>query len=170
MVLYFFLIGIPAMLMLLLIIAALAFNGKPERIRLTRTVEKEILLKIENIRTYRREKDGWRNSFPKAAGWERADLLVAKDFILITRKLRLLSLLNSEPEPFIVAPDPEPLKKRLAFSGIYRPSNMRISGYGEDLEFTIKPSSLLGTITIYLTFENIGKRQLEKLFALTDWT
>ncbi len=53
---------------------------------------------------------------------------------------------------------------------VFKPYDVRVTNHGSDLELTIKPSAVLGAIKVHLTFENIGKRRLEKLLEITNWS
>ncbi len=142
---------------------------KSERIRVESRTSKEIVDRIENIRTFGREENGWRNNFPSVLGWERTTLQIAKDFILVTGQSKFPFLFNTELQPFIISLEPERLAREIAYDRIFKPSDIRIANYGSDLELTIKPSGVLGQIKVHLTFENIGKRQIERLLEVTNW-
>lgn len=156
-------------ILFLLLVRQFSNSYKTQRIRLENSVAAEIVSRIENIRTYGQEQNGWKNNFPSVHGWERTTLHVSKDFILVTGESNFPFLFKSELQPFIISLEPEPLINRLAYERIFRPSNMRRTNYGTDLELTIKPSGFLGSIKVHLIFENLGKHQLEKLFEITNW-
>lgn len=165
----------------LIILATLTFSAflvmlrlfsnsyKSDRIRLESRTSNKIVDRIENIRTFGREENGWRNNFPSVTGWERTTLQIAKDFVLVTGKSKFPFLFKTELQPFIISLEPERLVMELGYDRIFKPSNIRITNYGCDLGLTIKPSGLLGQIKVHLTFENIGKRQLERLLEVTNW-
>lgn len=142
---------------------------KRERVAMESKVSQYVITRIENVRTSGREKNGWRNNFPSVLGWERTTLQVAKDFVLITGKSNFPFIFATEIEPFLIAMQPERLKNELRYDRIFRPSDIRITNYGSDLELTIRPPGLFGPMEIHLTFENLGKRQIEELFAVANW-
>jgi hypothetical protein len=142
---------------------------RSRRLMLEQITSQEIVDRIENIKTFGREAQGWRNSFPSVLGTETTTLHIAKNFILVTGKSKFPFLFKMELQPFILSMEPDTLVRHLAYDRIYKPSNIRISNYGCDLELTIKPPGLLGQLTIHLVFENIGKHRMERLFDITNW-
>jgi hypothetical protein len=134
----------------LLMVKLFSNSYKSDRMRVETSASKAIVDRIENIRTFGREENGWRNNFPSVLGWQRTTLQIANDFVLVTGKSKFPFLFETELQPFII-------------------SHIRITNYGCDLELTIKPSGQLGRINVHLTFENVGKRQIERLFEITDW-
>jgi hypothetical protein len=165
-----FIILIILMLSLLLfLVERFSKSYRMERVRLEDAVANEVVTRIENIRTFGEEKTGWRNNFPSRLGWERTTLQIGRDFVLVTGKSKFPFLFKSEIQPFVISLEPQPLISRLGYASIFRPSNIRTTNFGSDLELTIRPSGALGEIEVRLTFESVGKGNLEKLFEITNW-
>ena len=167
-------IGITILIVLLLIsfcllVGLFSKSYKDQRIRLTNLLEADVLAKIENIKTYGQEENGWKNNFPSVLGWDRTTLRVNRDLILVTGKSYFPFIFKSELQPFVLATDIDTVKKRLNFDRVYKPVNIRVTNFGDNLELTIKPTGLLGGIRVHLTFENVGKSNLKSILEIINW-
>ncbi|MEO1050134.1 MAG: hypothetical protein AAFX87_05900 [Bacteroidota bacterium] len=142
---------------------------KSQRIRLTGLLGDINIKRIENIKTYGREENGWKNNFPSSLGWGKTTLHINSDFILVSGKSDFPFLFKSDLQPFILANYPESIKVKTGFSRVYLPSQIRTTNSGNDLELTIMPSGAFGQLKIHLTFEHIGKKDLSQLFEIMEW-
>jgi hypothetical protein len=161
-----FLILIVLMLISYLIVTRLISNNNNNQlVRLLRLLDDQIIDKIDNIKTYGQEKNGWRNNFPTVLGTD-CTVFIGKNFILVSPTSSFLFIFRSALPPFLISMEPDLLYPKLLFSRIYKPINLKTSNYGGDLEFTIKAQALVVQVRIHLTFENLGKKNIEKVFEI----
>lgn len=165
----FFILIILISVLFLFLVGQFSRSYKTQRTRLTDLVERDVLSQIENIKTYGREENGWKNNFPSVLGWDRTTLRITKNSILVTGRSKFPFIFKSELQPFALATDVYLVKNKLNFDRVYVPSNIRITNYGDDLELTIKPHGLLGEMKIHLIFEAVGKTNLERIMEITNW-
>ena len=163
------LIGIGLTLLIFSIIFIfLTKRYKEQEYRLLKFCKPFIKTTIKEVSTRGWEERGLKNNFPSMMGSTFSSLHFSDEFVVVTCKWKLLFLINSTMQPFVLTINEDKFKQKMNFDRVYRPIKVDIFN-GQDYDVRFNAKTFVGTLRMHIVFQNVSKQQEISFGAVKNW-